>query len=112
MRIVQSGGCSSQCTLTQALERSQTSVPPGGQAWIHWSLILYLQVESREAQQKGLDLLLERLNAADNMAAAIRIGAELTCTGAEGRATQSVLDAMYRSGRDNDGGWVELIPAK
>jgi predicted dehydrogenase/sugar phosphate isomerase/epimerase len=48
------------------------------------------------------------LNAADNMAAAVRTGAELVCTGRDGRRSQAVLDAMYRSAYDNGGGWVEV----
>jgi predicted dehydrogenase/sugar phosphate isomerase/epimerase len=48
------------------------------------------------------------LNAADNMAAAIRGGAALTCSGRDGRRTQSILDAMYRSAYDAGGAWVEL----
>jgi len=48
------------------------------------------------------------LNAADNMAAALRIGAPLTCSGREGRRTQSILDAMYRSAYEADGGWIEV----
>lgn len=50
----------------------------------------------------------EWLNAADNMAAAVRTGAELVCTGRDGRRTQAILDAMYRSAYDNNGGWVEV----
>ncbi|NLF19767.1 MAG: Gfo/Idh/MocA family oxidoreductase [Lentisphaerae bacterium] len=49
-------------------------------------------------------------NAADNMAAALRSGAALTCTGRDGRRTQSILDAMYRSACDADGAWVDLAP--
>jgi predicted dehydrogenase len=52
----------------------------------------------------------EWLNAADNMAAAIRQGAALTCSGRDGRRTQSILDAMYRSAYDADGDWVALAP--
>ena len=50
------------------------------------------------------------LNAADNLAAAIRGGAALTCSGRDGRRTQSILDAMYRSAYEAEGGWVELAP--
>ena len=50
------------------------------------------------------------LNAADNFAAAIRTGAELVCSGRDGRRTQSVLDAMYRSAYENDGGWTAVYP--
>jgi predicted dehydrogenase/sugar phosphate isomerase/epimerase len=49
----------------------------------------------------------EWLNAADNFADALRTGAPLACTGRDGRRTQAVLDAMYRSGR-GDGEWVEV----
>ena len=52
----------------------------------------------------------EWLNAADNFAAALRSGAELTCTGRDGRRTQAILDAMYRSAYDNDGNWVDVRP--
>ncbi len=37
------------------------------------------------------------LNACDNFASAIRTGAALVCSGREGRRTQAILDAMYRS---------------
>jgi len=47
------------------------------------------------------------LNTADNMAAAIRTGAALVCDGRDGRRTQSVLDAMYRSAR-NGGAWNDV----
>lgn len=53
------------------------------------------------------------LNSMDNMAAAIREGADLLCPGREGRATQAVLDAMYRSAADG-GVWTAVqasIPA-
>jgi predicted dehydrogenase len=50
----------------------------------------------------------EWLNAADNMAAALRCGAQLTCSGRDGRRTQSILDAMYRSAYEMDGGWAEV----
>jgi predicted dehydrogenase len=52
----------------------------------------------------------EYLNAADNFAAALRSGAALTCTGRDGRRTQAVLDAMYRSAYDSAGGWVDVRP--
>lgn len=52
----------------------------------------------------------EWLNAADNMAAALRTGAPLTCPGRDGRRTQSILDAMYRSAYEADGQWVDLAP--
>jgi predicted dehydrogenase len=53
---------------------------------------------------------LEWINATDNFAAAVRTGARYLCTGREGRATQSILDAMYRSAYDNGGNWVEVQP--
>jgi len=49
------------------------------------------------------------LNAADNMAAAIRTGAALTCDGRDGRRSQSILDATYRSAYSG-GGWVDVTP--
>ena len=51
----------------------------------------------------------EWLNAADNMAAAIRSGAALTCSGRDGRRTQSILDAMYRSAYEAGGDWVDVV---
>ena len=50
------------------------------------------------------------INAADNFAGALRSGAELTCSGRDGRRTQSILDAMYRSAYEAGGGWVDLAP--
>jgi len=53
------------------------------------------------------------LNAADNFAAAIRTGAPLVCSGRDGRRTQAILDAMYRSAYADEG-WVEVqaeVPA-
>ncbi len=52
----------------------------------------------------------EWLNAADNFAAAVRTGVPLTCPGRDGRRTQSILDAMYRSAYEADGGWVAVEP--
>jgi UDP-N-acetyl-2-amino-2-deoxyglucuronate dehydrogenase len=52
----------------------------------------------------------EWLNSWDNMAAAIRTGAKLVCSGREGRRTQSILDAMYRSAYEAGGGWVTVSP--
>ncbi|NLD43910.1 MAG: hypothetical protein GX657_10490, partial [Chloroflexi bacterium] len=49
------------------------------------------------------------LNAADNMAAAIRTGAALTCDGRDGRRSQAILDGMYRSAYSG-GGWVDVTP--
>jgi predicted dehydrogenase len=48
------------------------------------------------------------INAADNFAGALRSGAELTCPGRDGRRTQAILDAMYRSAYEADGGWVDV----
>ena len=50
----------------------------------------------------------EWLNSMDNFAAALRSGAELTCSGRDGRRTQAILDAMYRSAYQADGAWVEV----
>jgi predicted dehydrogenase len=47
------------------------------------------------------------LNSMDNLAAAIRTGAELVCSARDGRQTQAILDAMYRSA-GNGGGWVSV----
>jgi len=52
----------------------------------------------------------EWMNMADNMAAAIRTGAELVCDGRDGRRTQSILEAMYRSAYDASGDWVDVCP--
>jgi predicted dehydrogenase/sugar phosphate isomerase/epimerase len=51
----------------------------------------------------------EWLNAADNFAAALRTGAPLVCPGRDGRRTQAVLHALYRSAY-GDQGWVEVQP--
>lgn len=51
---------------------------------------------------------LKWINATDNFAAAVREGAELLCPGRDGRRTQSILDAMYRSAYEADGGWVDV----
>ncbi|MFC1712879.1 Gfo/Idh/MocA family oxidoreductase [Candidatus Poribacteria bacterium] len=53
---------------------------------------------------------LEWINATDNFAAAVREGAELLCPGRDGRRTQSILDAMYRSAYDAGGDWVDVEP--
>ncbi len=49
----------------------------------------------------------EWLNAADNYAAAVRLGVPLTCDGRDGRRTQSILDALYRSAYSG-GPWVNV----
>ena len=49
------------------------------------------------------------LNAADNFAAAVRRDAALVCTGRDGRRTQCILDAMYRSAYGAKG-WVDVTP--
>jgi len=51
----------------------------------------------------------EWMNAADNMAAALRTGAPLACSGRDGRRSQSILDAMYRSAYAG-GDWVDVAP--
>jgi len=48
------------------------------------------------------------LNAADNFAAAIRTGAELVCTGRDGRRSRAILDTMYRSAYSAGGGWLDV----
>ncbi len=50
------------------------------------------------------------LNAADNMAAAIRSGAALVCDGRAGRQSRAVLDAMYESALRRNGDWVTPVP--
>jgi predicted dehydrogenase len=52
----------------------------------------------------------EWLNAADNFSAAVRSGVPLTCPGRDGRRSQAILDAMYRSAYEADGGWVDVKP--
>jgi predicted dehydrogenase/sugar phosphate isomerase/epimerase len=49
------------------------------------------------------------LNPGDNFAAAVRTGEPLLCTGRDGRRSQAILDAMYRSAY-GDGGWVKVEP--
>jgi len=49
------------------------------------------------------------LNAMDNFADALRTSAPLVCSGRDGRRTQSLLAAMYESGRGNKG-WVKVRP--
>jgi hypothetical protein len=51
---------------------------------------------------------MEWLNANDNFAAAVRIGAPLVCPARDGRRSQSILDAMYRSALDAGGDWVDV----
>jgi predicted dehydrogenase len=50
----------------------------------------------------------EWTSCADNFAAHLRTGADLVCPGRDGRRTQAVLDAMYHSAYDHDGGWVAV----
>ncbi len=52
----------------------------------------------------------EWLNAADNFAAAVRTGAPLVCTGRDGRRTQAILHAIYRSAYSSQQGWAEVEP--
>jgi hypothetical protein len=47
------------------------------------------------------------LNAADNFAAAVRTGAPLVCSASDGKRTQSIIDAMYRSAYGQKG-WVTI----
>jgi len=49
------------------------------------------------------------LNAPDNIAAAIRTGADLVCSGREGRKSRTVLDAMYRSAYEKGGDWEIVL---
>ncbi len=47
-------------------------------------------------------------NSMDNFAAAIREGVPLTATGRDGRVSRAILDAMYKSAHEEDGGWVDV----
>jgi len=47
-------------------------------------------------------------NSMDNFAATVRGEAELTATGRDGRVSRAILDAMYASALEQDGGWVEV----
>ena len=49
------------------------------------------------------------LNSMDNFAAALRTGAALVCSGRDGRRSQAILDAMYRSA-DSGGDWTCVRP--
>ena len=49
------------------------------------------------------------LNPGDNFAAAVRTGEPLLCTGRDGRRSQAILEAMYKSAY-GDGGWVKVEP--
>jgi hypothetical protein len=46
----------------------------------------------------------------DNFAAALREGADLASSGRDGRRTQAILDAMYRSAYEAGGDWVDVEP--
>lgn len=48
------------------------------------------------------------VNAADNMAAAIRTGAALACDGASGAQSRVILEGMYESARYHEGKWVAI----
>lgn len=50
----------------------------------------------------------EWISVVDNFAAAVRSDAALTRPGRNGRRTQSILHAMYRSAYDAGGGWMEV----
>ena len=52
----------------------------------------------------------EWLSAADNFASAVRLGTPLMATGRDGRRSQSIMDAMYRSAYTANGGWVDVAP--
>jgi predicted dehydrogenase/sugar phosphate isomerase/epimerase len=52
----------------------------------------------------------EWLNNVDNFAAHLRAGAPLVCDGRSGRRSQAILNAMYRSAYERDGGWVKVEP--
>ncbi|HPT97886.1 MAG TPA: Gfo/Idh/MocA family oxidoreductase [Armatimonadota bacterium] len=67
-------------------------------------------IDGAWSEQPPLRVEPEWLNSADNFAAALRAGAELTCTGRDGRRTRAILDAMYRSAYECDGGWVDVEP--
>jgi len=66
--------------------------------------------EGAWSEKAPLSVESEWLNAADNFAAAVRSGVPLTCPGRDGRRSQSILDAMYRSAYEADGGWVAVEP--
>ncbi|NLE94936.1 MAG: Gfo/Idh/MocA family oxidoreductase [Dehalococcoidia bacterium] len=51
----------------------------------------------------------EYANATDNFSAAIRLGVPITCDGRDGRRTQAIIDAMFRSAYSG-GGWVDVTP--
>lgn len=48
-------------------------------------------------------------SSADNFCAAVRMGVPLVCDGRDGRRSQAILDAMYRSAYSG-GGWVDVRP--
>lgn len=75
---------------------------PVGPSWTRWY--------TDKAWQDKAPFTVEPpwLNAADNLAAAIRTGAPLVCSGRDGRRSRQVLDAMYHSAYDCGGNWVEL----
>ena len=50
----------------------------------------------------------EWFNSMDNFAAALRDGVPLTATGKDGRVSRAILDAMYESALELDGGWVKV----
>jgi len=65
-------------------------------------------IEGAWSDRAPLVVELEWISAVDNFAAAVRSGAALTCPGRDGRRTQSILHAMYRSAYDADGRWMEV----
>lgn len=48
------------------------------------------------------------INSADNMAAAIRSGAQLTCDGSSGLQSRAILEGMYDSALNHEGKWVSI----
>jgi UDP-N-acetyl-2-amino-2-deoxyglucuronate dehydrogenase len=54
----------------------------------------------------------EWFNSMDNFAAHIREGIPLTATGRDGRVSRVILDAMYESAYEHEGGWAEVNVSK
>ena len=73
---------------------------PFDSPWMRW----YLDGAWSDKAPQAVES--EWLNAMDNFAAALRGEAELICSGRDGRRTQAILDAMYRSAYETGGGWV------
>lgn len=75
---------------------------PFGKGWTKW------YKDGEWSEEGPTEVKSEWLNAPDNFAAAVRVGAPLVCDGQDARRSQSILDAMYRSAYESDGGWVEV----